>query len=409
MQIGESISLAVKSVLSNKLRSFLTLLSISIGVFAIVGATTIVDSFNAVFSDQLSALGGNTFSIQKYPAFMLGPKQWMKYSKRKDITYQQAMMVRDRATLAMSVSTTIANSFLVKGNGEVTDAPVSIIGGDDNYCVNNNFNVALGRALTAEDVTYKRDVAVLGADVAKRLFDVANPVGASVQIGPKTYTVIGVLAPTGTTFGISQDNFTLIPITSFLKYYTNEWNSSVNITVRARSKELLDETTDQVIGILRTIRKVAPWNDNDFEVATSESLTATFEGLTQYISYFAVGVSAISLLAAGIGIMNIMFVSVKERTREIGIRKAIGATRTNILTQFIIESITLCQLGGLAGIVLGIIAGNVIAIYLKTTFVIPYLWMLIAAVICTVIGVGFGAYPAWRAASLDPIDALRYE
>jgi putative ABC transport system permease protein len=233
--------------------------------------------------------------------------------------------------------------------------------------------------------------------------------GASVQIGPKTYTVIGVLATSGSTFGQSQDNFVLIPITSFLKYYTNEWTSSVGITVRARSKEQLDETTDQVIGILRTIRKVAPWEDNDFEIITNDSLTATFEGMTQYIAYFAVGVSAISLLAAGIGIMNIMFVSVKERTREIGIRKAIGATRANILTQFIIEAITLCQLGGLVGIMLGIIAGNVIAAYLHTTFVIPYLWMLIAAGICTLIGVGFGAYPAWRAASLDPIDALRYE
>ncbi|HET7152529.1 MAG TPA: ABC transporter permease, partial [Candidatus Kapabacteria bacterium] len=388
MQIGESISLAVASVKANKLRSALTLLSVSIGVFAIIGATTVVGSFNAMFTDQLSALGSNTLFIQKFPAFMLSGKEWRKYMKRKDITYQQAAMLRERATLPMDIGTIIGNNQIVKGNGETTDNAIGVNGGDENFATTDNLNVALGRQITTEDVTYKRDVAVLGADVVKRLFGITDPLNKTITIGSKPYTVIGTFSAKGSTLGQSQDNFVLIPITSFLKYYTDEWSSSVEITVRAPSVQTVSETEDQVIGILRTLRKVEPWEDNDFEVITNDAVTSAFEGFTQYVAYFAVGVSAISLLAAGIGIMNIMLVSVKERTREIGIRKAIGATRRNILTQFIIEAVALCQFGGIIGIVLGVGAGNLAAAYLQTSFTIPYLWIIVAVFICTVIGVG---------------------
>ncbi len=409
MQIGESIGLAISSVRANKLRSFLTLLSICIGVFAIIGSTTVVDSFNTMFSDQLSALGSNTFMIQKFPALMMGPAQWRKYMKRKDITYQQAVMIRERATQGQIVGSSISDNLLVKGNGNATDAAIAVTGCDENYFLNNNYSIAAGRQFTSEDVLYKRDLAIIGSDVAKRLFGAVDPIGKSVAASSKSFTVIGVCAEKGSAFGQSQDNFVLIPITSFLKYYSNEWSTSVGITVRASSAAAMDDEADQIVGALRAIRKVAPWEDNDFEILTNDSVTSAFENLTQYISYFAVGVSGISLIAAGIGIMNIMLVSVKERTREIGIRKAIGATRANILTQFLIESVTLCQLGGAAGIVLGIAAGDGLAAYLGTSFVIPYTWVLLSVGICTFIGVGFGVYPAWRAALLDPIDALRYE
>jgi len=409
MQISESVGLAIASVKANKLRSFLTLLSISIGVFAIIGSTTVVDSFNTMFSDQLAQLGSNTFMIRKFPAMMMGAAQWRKYMKRKDITYEQAVIVREHATMGQTVGTFIGDAQLVKGNGNTTDAPIGITGCDENYFLNNNFNIDGGRQFTSEDVLYKRDLAILGSDVVTRLFANMNPLGQSVSVGTKTYTVIGVCAAKGSAFGQSQDNFVLIPITSYLKYYSNEWETSVSITVRTRSIATMDDETDQIVGSLRTMRKVQPWEDNDFEIMSNDSVTSAFENLTQYIAYFAVGISTISLLAAGIGIMNIMLVSVKERTREIGIRKATGATRSNILTQFLIESVTLCQLGGAIGIVLGIAAGDGLAAYLGTSFVVPITWVLLSVGICTLIGVAFGVYPAWRAALLDPIDALRYE
>ena len=409
MQISESIELAISSVRVNKLRSSLTLLSICIGVFAIIGSTTVVDSFNAMFSDQLAQLGANTYMIRKFPAIVTGEAQWKKYMKRKDITLDQAQMLRTMATMGQTIGIWASNSQLVKANGQATDGPIGITGCDENYFLNNNYTIAGGRQLTSEDVLYKRDLAIIGSDVASRLFANMNPIGQNVAVGQKFFTIIGVCAAKGSAFGQSQDNFVLIPVTTFMKYYANTWSSSVSVTVRARSAATMDDEADQIVGALRTLRKVAPWDDNDFEIISNDSVISAFEGFTKYIAYFAVGVSAISLLAAGIGIMNIMLVSVKERTREIGILKAIGATRGNILSQFLIESIVLCQLGGLGGMVLGIAAGNLLALYLSTSFVIPWVWIILSVLICTIIGIGFGVYPAWRAASLDPIEALRYE
>lgn len=409
MHITESIGLAVTSVRANVLRSVLTLLSISIGVAAIMTSTTVVDSLNSVFEDQLSQLGSNTFIVQKMPSFLMGMKDWRKYMKRKDLDYQQAQLVRDQTTLAQSVSASVQSTSIVRAHGESTESPQRIMGGDERYLEVFGFNVESGRGLTYEDVLYKREVAVIGADIAKRLFRDRQPLGNTVAIGSKTFLVVGVLEAKGSVIGQSQDGIVIIPITAHLKYLTSRWGSSLVLSVKAANSTSMDATMDQVIGILRIARKVQPGDENDFEIMTNSSLTASFQGFTKYLTYFSAGVAAICLLAAGIGIMNIMLVSVKERTREIGVRKALGATRGNILTQFVIEAITMCQLGGAIGIVLGVIGGNVIALYMKTSVVFPWQGTIIAVVVCTVIGVAFGGYPAWRASLLDPIDALRYE
>ncbi len=409
MQISESVRVALASVAANKLRSALTLLSVSIGVFAILGAGTVVDSLNGLVTDQLESIGSSTFLVQKFPAFFLNPREWRKYMRRKDITYEQIQLVKQQATLSSSVGCQAVANYYVRGGGQTTDAPVSIIGGDETVLANQNFVVHAGRVLTLEDVQYRRDVAVLGADVVKRLFEHEDPIGKQVSIHGRPYVVIGTLEAKGTTFGQSQDNFVHIPITSYLKYYTSQYETSLTMVVKAVNVERREEAMDQVVGILRTARRVPPGVDNDFEIFTSESISETFAGFTKYLVYFAIGVSSISLLAAGVGIMNIMLVSVKERTREIGTRKAVGATRRNILTQFMLEAVTLCELGAVIGIVLGIVAGNAFAAYLGTKVVLPYGSIALAVGVCTIIGVCFGAYPAWRAASLDPIDALRYE
>ena len=409
MQLTESISLAVSSVRANKLRSALTLLSIAIGIFAIMLSTTAVDSLDAVFSDQLSQLGSNTFFVTKSPAFIMSPKEWRKFIKRKDITYAQTQMVREQATLAAGTSAVMRSAYVIRGNGETTDGVQAVVGADERYLEMSNYAVGTGRGITYEDVLYKREVAVIGDDVTKRLFRGQDPIGRGITIKSKVYSVIGTLEPKGSVMGQSQDAIVVIPITAHLKYLTSMWDNSLTLLVKARSSAALEETADQVIGVLRVARKVPPGEDNDFELMTNDALMDSFRGLTKYLAYFGVGVSSISLLAAGIGIMNIMLVSVKERTREIGVRKAVGATRLNVLTQFVIEAITLCQFGGIIGIILGIAAGDLAALLLGTHAVFPLTGTLIAAGVCTLIGVTFGAYPAWRAASLDPIEALRYE
>jgi putative ABC transport system permease protein len=222
------------------------------------------------------------------------------------------------------------------------------------------------------------------------------------------FTIIGILEPKGESFGQSQDNLALIPITRMIQIYGKS-DYSLNIAIQARSKDLYNETVEQVVSIMRVIRNVKPGEESNFEIFSNESLINSVNSFTKYFKYGAGFISFIALLAAGIGIMNIMLVSVTERTREIGIRKAIGAKSSNILTQFLVEAIILCQIGGIAGILLGVTAGNLLGTYLNTKVVIPIDWVIIGLVICTMVGVIFGVYPAYKAAKLNPIDALRYE
>jgi len=236
-----------------------------------------------------------------------------------------------------------------------------------------------------------------------------NPIGKRITIKNQNYEVIGMLESKGATLGRSQDNVIYIPISGFLKYYSSEWNESVTITIKAIGKGNRDATIDEAIGSLRVIRNLKPWEENDFEMDTNETITEQFSSFIGFLTYFGFFSGAIALIAAGVGIMNIMLVSVKERTREIGIRKAIGAKRKWILMQFIVETITLCQIGGLAGIIMGVGGGWALGSMAHMTIVFPVNWLIGAVVLCTVLGLLSGAYPAWKAAKLDPIEALRYE
>ena len=344
MQVTESVRMAVQSIRGNKLRAALTLLSISIGVFAIVGAASAVAALNATVDNQLSAFGSTSFTIQKAPAILLGRSAWRKYANRKDITLRQAMRLKERLTLADQVGMTIFSGIAVLKHGEEkTDPDVNVIGGDEAYIVNADFGVESGRGLDPGDVNSASDVAVIGADVSKELFKGGKGVGESIRINGRKFTVIGVLEGKGGVMGQSQDNFVLIPITSASKYFFDEWGTSVSMTIRASSVDLVDETTDQAIGLLRIIRRLDIGQENDFEIITGADVAETFADFTQYITWFGVICGCVSLLAAGVGIMNIMLVTVKERTREIGIRKAVGATSGDILTQFVIEAVTICS------------------------------------------------------------------
>jgi putative ABC transport system permease protein len=409
MNILESIIQALQSIKSNTLRTVLTLLSISIGIFAIIGAGTAVNTLEGSFNAQLVSMGQNTFMIRRTPSINVG-NSWRKYRNRKDITFQQAKefkMGMDGDVLISLHNET--DGYTAKRGNFSTDPKVTLIGADENFFIVKNFVIETGRAFGIAEVTSSSPVVIIGNDLVVQLFNGENPIGQFITLKNQQFQVIGTLKTQGSMFGRSLDAQAIIPISLFTRYHSDEWTSSVEITGKAYSKEQMSKVVDESIGTMRTIRNLKPWEDNSFEVETNDSVSSQFASFSNYLQIFGLGSGLISLLAAGVGIMNIMLVSVKERTKEIGIRKAIGAKRKWIMFQFIIEAITLCQLGGLIGITFGIIAGIGLSSLIGTEASLPFNWVIFSIVICTVMGLAFGSYPAWKAASLDPIEALRYE
>jgi putative ABC transport system permease protein len=410
MEFRESFSMAFNAVRVNKLRSALTLLGIVIGVFSIIAVMTATRVLQNSIENGLSQLGTNTFQIQKMPIMMVGgPGAWMKYRNRKDIKIEQGLEVKERMTLAESVGIEMwtFNAIVVKYKGTQTNPNVALAGENPEGFPTNNWIIKEGRAFNEEDDELGRDVVVLGDAVVQKLFPHINPVGEEVIVDGHKYTVIGYLEPQGSGFGRSPDNFVVIPLNTFTNHYGKQ--RDCHIMVKAASQEVYEDAIEEARSILRTVRKVPPGKDDDFAIFSNDSLIKQFDDLTFYIKVGVAFISFIALLAAGVGIMNIMLVSVTERTREIGIRKAIGAQKKNVMTQFITEAILLCEVGGLVGVFLGILGGNIAAVLFKIPAVIPYDWAAIGLAVCSVVGIIFGTYPAWKAANLDPIESLRYE
>jgi putative ABC transport system permease protein len=415
MNILESILLAFDAVRSQKLRSGLTLLSIGIGVFGIISATSIMGALQQAVNGQLADLGENSILIQRTPSINFGTN-WAKMRRRKNITYQQAKEFRDKmASTNLIAISNEAPGYTIKAGQLSSNPDVTLIGIDDLYFAVNAVSVSSGRPITESEVNTSRPVVIIGQDIVSSLFPATDPIGQQVTIKTQKFSVIGVLEPKGGVMGQSQDNRVLIPITVFNKYYTWEWDASVDISVKATNSMLIPVTVDEATGIMRSLRNVKPWEENNFELDTNDALTGQFSGFTTALLVVAWISGLGALVAAGIGIMNMMLVSVKERTREIGVRKALGARKSWIVRQFLIESITLCQLGGLTGMIGGIGTSYGVTSLLRSfnmpsiTFVFPLGTVIFSVVICTIIGIGFGLYPAWRAANLDPIEALRYE
>jgi putative ABC transport system permease protein len=408
MQIKESIVMALGAIRANKLRSILTLLGIAIGVFSIIAVMTSMRVMQNSIESGLTILGAHTFNIQKFPAIQVGHTDWRKYRQRRNIDYEQARLVTERATLARAVGVSAwSGGRIIRSEFEQTNPNVSVSGMNPEGIHTRNWNIAEGRFIVNQEVEYARNVVVIGKRVAERLFPYTYPIGREVRIEGERFEVIGIFEERGSFLGSEQDNFVVIPITAFFKLYGKE--RSLGISVQARSAETYHDAIEQVRGILRVARHVSPGAPDDFEIVSNDSLIAEFNRLTFMIRAGIGFISFIALLAAGVGIMNIMLVSVTERTREIGIRKAVGARKKNIMSQFVLEAIALCQIGGIAGIALGVIIGNALAVWLSIPPIFPYDWAAIGLLICSVVGIVFGVYPAWKAANLDPIDALRYE
>ncbi|MBS1518725.1 MAG: ABC transporter permease [Bacteroidetes bacterium] len=409
MPIIELISIALNTLKNNKIRAALTLSGIVIGVFSIIAIMTLLNALQAGIEGGLNELGSNTYQVQKFPAIQFGGGRNSKYRNRPDITYDQGIRLKEKATLYkyMSIEDYVYNK-TIKTNKYQTNPNFYVGGVLPEYLECNNKTVQYGRFFSPTDIERNAKVAVLGMDVVDKLFQNVDPIGKDIIVDNNQYQVIGVFQKKGEGFGQSNDNFVLLPITTMQQVYGKN-NRSMNIAIQAPSKELFNESVENIVTVLRSIRKDKPGEPDSFEIYSNESLITQVNSFTKYFKYGAGFISFIALLAAGIGIMNIMLVSVTERTKEIGIRKAIGAKSRSVLIQFLIEAVILCELGGIIGIFLGIVTGNLLGMYLNSPVVIPYDWVIIGLVVCSAVGIAFGVYPAYQAAKLNPIDALRYE
>ena len=407
VQFRENVVIALDVIRNHKMRSFLTLLGVIIGVMSIIGVQSLIEGFQKSIHEQIEQLGANVFQVQKFPV-NISHDEREKYRNRKDITWEHAKAIEKYCTAVERVGPEAWHFEVVIKYRDKKTSPANVIaGGTPEFFANNSYFIDKGRAFSEVDVQHKSDVAVLGKDIVDVLFPFEDPIGKAVTVDGRRYEVVGTLEEMGRRFGGSEDNKIAIPLSTFLKYYGS--NRSLNITVQATSVEMMDLAQEQVIGVLRAVRKVPPGEPNDFEIWTSNTLISTFNDMTKAVRIGALGIVSLSLLVAGIGIMNIMLVSVRERTREIGIRMAIGARRADIRLQFLIEAIFLSVMGGIFGILIGVGLAQLIALISPVPAAIPYFYIILGFAICVIVGVVFGVYPAAKASKMDPITALRYE
>ncbi len=417
MRISETLSMALEAIRANKLRSILTLVGIVSGVASIIAVMTGISVIQSTMESELSVLGTQTFQVQKWPAGGFGPRDvdWRKIQARPPITVENAEAIRAKVKSVDLVGAELWRfGSMASYRGESTEANLWVVGGDAQYAPNNTHLVGLGRNLTDEDGRVGRKVAVIGYALADRLFPFTDPLDQEIKVDGRKYTVVGVFEEKKSSMGGNFDNYVLIPISTWIRTYgwrdsDGNRERSVNITVRALTPQLLDEALEETKAVLRVERGVRPGEDDNFDIFTNDSQIKSFNKATFGVKVGAFVLGIIGLVVAGIGIMNIMLVSVTERTREIGIRKALGARRRHVLLQFLLEAIVLCNLGGILGVLVGFGLGNLVSVFTGFPIHVPMEWAVNGLLFCTAVGLTFGMWPAIKAAELAPIEALRWE
>jgi putative ABC transport system permease protein len=399
---------ALRALRANLTRSALTLLGMVIGVFAVIAAVTAVDVIDTYFKESIQQYGTNTFSVERHGA-QFGPRRGRDY--RPPVTHNQVEALRDRVggTYDVSVLEQFAWRERAQSRFEETEPAIELHGTDAFFLDNYGFTLQAGRPFTVQDISNGRPVAMLGAPVAETLFPNETPIGKTVRIGRVRLEVVGVLEEKGGFLGLDPDSRIYAPITHLLAVYGDGGRNMNSVSIRVENEGQMRSAQDAVISQMRVIRQVDAGAENNFEIETNASARSTFDTFTTTLTLAGAGIGLIALVTAGIGIMNIMLVSVTERTREIGVRKSVGAKKRDILGQFLLEAVVLCQIGGLVGIALGGAFGNLVAVYFDIGMSFPWGWAVGAVVGVTLIAVVFGGYPAYKAARLDPIESLRYE
>jgi putative ABC transport system permease protein len=415
MNPREVISQSLQALVANRLRSALTLVGIVLGVASIIAVMTALALVQATFEREMSVLGSQTFQVQKWPAGgFASDSERRRAMRRPPITLKEAALIRERVPSVDIVGSELWDfGFTAEYKGESTNPNISICGGTPEYPPNNTHYVGMGRNLSPMDIRTAAHVAVIGHAIAGKLFPFTDPVGRDLLVDHRKYRIVGVFDEKKSAFGGNFDNYVLIPVSTFLSVYgptdRNGMARSVNITVRSKTPALLPDAIEQTRQVLRHERGVRAGEPDNFDFFNSQSLITQFNKMSAGLKLAAFVIGIVALIVAGIGIMNIMLVAVTERTREIGLRKALGAKSSSIQMQFLLEAVVLCNIGGVVGVVLGFGLGNLVAVFTHFEPRVPLEWAFIGLAFCSAVGIGFGMLPSIRASRLDPIEALRYE
>ena len=411
----DTLLMSTGAIRSNKLRSMLTLVGIVLGVASIIAVMTAISVIQKTMEKEMSVLGSQVFQLQKWPPGGFNSQEEQREAMTwPPITLENAQAIRDHATTVEFVGTELWDfGFVMEYQGEKTNATTTLCGGSPEYPENNTHFVEYGRNLSQMDMIAHARVAVIGHGVAEQLYPFTDPIGKNIRIDGKKYEVIGVFIAKDSAFGGPYDQMALIPSGTFTDIYgltdPQGFTRSVNVTVRAKTPELLPDAIEEVRQIVRQDRGLNRGEKDNFHWFTSNSMIKQFNQTTLGVKIGAFVLGTIALIVAGIGIMNIMLVSVTERTKEIGIRKSLGAKRSNIRNQFLLEAIILCNIGGIIGVLVGVGLGNIMSMVTSFEVSIPIGWAVFGLVFCTMVGISFGLLPAVKAARLNPIEALHYE
>jgi putative ABC transport system permease protein len=405
-ELGEGVRIALDAMRTNKLRTFLTTLGIFIGVIVVTVIISVIQGLNAYVSGEISGLGADVVYVSRMPWIIKTYEEYLEYRKNRKITEPQFHALARQVTLAEAMAPSIQTRRKLKFGSESIDEAI-VIGTNASYPVVENAVPQKGRFITDIEVDNNRNVCVIGSEVADKLFKNEDPLGQRLKAASFSFLIVGVLEKRGQMFGESMDNCVLVPYTVFMKNFG--FRRSIDIQIKAKDPRQVEEMKDQILGAMRRIRGVKAGQENDFAINQASQLMDLFRNLTRTLFIVMIGIGSIALLVGGIGIMNIMLVSVTERTHEIGIRKALGAKRRIVLWQFLVESIFISGMG----VCLGLLVSILIAALIKSSSPIPVnisTWVLFLGIGFTLtIGLFFGLYPASKAAKLDPIEALRFE
>jgi putative ABC transport system permease protein len=407
MQFNEAIKLALQSLWGNKLRTFLTLIGVVMGVASVIMVITLVNGANSYVSTKLSGYGADVFTASRMSSVILSADDYFRYQKRKIIRYEDYLAVKSECAECSEVGAQLDKSTNVVYNGHSSNN-TGVRGYTWTMLTLNNLDIALGRGFTQADDDHATHNAIIGYDIVDNLLGDGDPIGKEIRVDGIPYTIVGVGDRKGKTLGQSQDNWVAVPITTYQQTYG--YNDSLNIYARSNGDAAaMERAKDEVRVLMRTRRHDAPGTEDDFQLETNDTFLDIWKQISSLFAWVVLGIASISLVVGGIVIMNIMLVSVTERTREIGVRKALGAKQRDVLLQFLIESATMALTGGAIGVMCGVIVAKLITLIIGFPTTVSLWSVLLGLSVATATGVFFGVYPASKAAKLDPVVALRAE